>query len=106
MRTSINFSAISQTTFYAVGKEDDNDKQFDLFIKAVDHYDFLAGLIESKTEDSIIFRFPEDAYYAQLNVNRIAMLCYNDCIYKDGKHCKKCEYKAYCDVIGGLRDGL
>lgn len=105
MRTSINFSAVSGATYYAVGKEDDaNDKQFDLFIKAVDEYEELKPFIQSQTESSIMFRICEEDTKIHMTINRICMLIYNDCVYTDGKHCKKCEYKGYCDTIGGLKN--
>lgn len=106
MRTSINFSAFTQTTYYAVGKEEGEDKQFDLFIKAVKEYEDLTPYIESQAEESVMFRIPNEDARIQMLINRICMLVYNDCVYNDGKtaaKCKKCEYKSYCDVIGGLR---
>lgn len=102
MRTSINYSSYSGSTYYAVGKETDKiDLIFDKFIKAVDYYPELKAYEESRTEDSIMYRIPSDATHVQLLVNKIAMICYQGCVYNNEKPCKKCSYKGYCDVING-----
>ena len=109
MRTSINFSAFTQTTYYAVGKEEGQDLQFDLFVDVIKEYKELTPYIESQAEESVMFRIPNEDNKIQMLINRICMLVYNECIYNDGvtaSKCKKCEYKSYCDLIGGLRNGL
>lgn len=107
MKTSINYSSYTGTTYYAIGKEDDKlDLQFDLFIKALDKYEELKPFIESQSESSVMFRIPEESAAVHMTINRLCMLIYNECVYNDGKHCKKCEYKGYCDTIGGIRNGL
>ena len=107
MRTSINYSSYTNTTYYAVGKEEGEDKQFDLFVKSIKEYDELTPYIESQAEESVMFRISNEAARIQMLINRICMLVYNDCVYNDGKSaakCKKCEYKSYCDLIGGIRN--
>lgn len=105
MRTSINYSSFSQTTYYAVGRdsEKDTDPIFDTFMSATEKYPELNEYLENKTEDSIMFRIPNDAGNIQLLINKIAMISYQGCVYRDGeKPCKKCSYKSYCDTVKGV----
>ena len=107
MRTSINYSSFSQTTYYAVGKdsEKDSDPIFETFAAAVGKYPELNDYLESKTADSIMFRIPNDASNIQILVNKIAMISYQGCVYRDGdKPCKKCTYKSYCDIVKGVQN--
>lgn len=104
MRTSINFSSFTSTTYYAVGKDTtaETDPIYDSFIDAIGKYPEVESYIESKTDDSIMFRIPNEASNIQLIINKIAMLAYQGCVYKDGdKPCKRCSYKGYCEAVNG-----
>ena len=112
MRTSINYSSYTSTTYYAVGRDSDKpDEIFDKFITAVGKYKELTPYIESQTEDSIMYRIPNDAAQIQMLVNKIAMLAYQGCVYRDdeifsgppsSRKCRTCQYKTYCDVVNGM----
>lgn len=105
MRTSINYSSFTQTSYYAVGKDmqKDKDEEFDRFIKAVEKYEELTPYIESQTEDSIMYRIPGDATYIQMLVNKIAMISIQGCVYRDEhqKACRYCSYQNYCKTVNG-----
>lgn len=105
MRTSINYSSFTRTTYYAVGKDStvDTDPIFDKFILAVDKYSELEDYVESRTEESIMFMIPNDAGNIQMLVNKIAMLAYQGCVFQENqaKPCKRCSYKSYCDTVNG-----
>lgn len=105
MRTSINYSSVTQTTFYAVGRDAELtvDHVFDRFSKAVKKYPEITCFLETDTEDTIMFKIPEESSHAYLLINKIAMLSYEGCIYvNDGnKNCKRCAYKGYCDAVNG-----
>ena len=111
MRTSINYSSYTSTTYYAVGKDNDKpDEIFDKFITAVGKYEELAPFVESQTEESIMYRIPNDAARNQMLINKIAMLAYQGCVYRDdeifsgppsSRKCRTCQYKTYCDVVNG-----
>ena len=105
MRTSINYSSFTQTSYYAVGKDmqKDKDEEFDRFIKAVEKYEELTPYIESRTEDSIMYRIPNEDAHIQMLVNKIAMLAYQGCVYQEEhqKACRYCSYQTYCKVVNG-----
>lgn len=105
MRTSINYSSFSSTTYYAVGRDEakDHDAAFDKFINAVAQYEELKPFIESETEDSIMYRIPNENAQLQMLINKIAMISYQGCVYRDEhkKACRYCTYKNYCDVVNG-----
>ena len=104
MRTSINYSSYTSTTYYAVGRDSDKpDEIFDKFITAADKYEELTPYVESRTEDSIMYRIPNDAARIQMLVNKIAMLAYQGCVYNEEhqKSCRYCSYQKYCKVVKG-----
>ena len=106
MRTSINYSSFSDTTYYAVGKDTgkSEDLIFDTFVKAAAKFTELDKYLENKTEESVMYRIPNEAGHIQLLINKIAMLSYQGCVYQDGKSCKRCAYKNYCDIVKGVSD--
>lgn len=115
MRTSINYSSYTSTTYYAVGRDSQlsADTVFDKFIAAVGKYKELNPFIESNTEDSIMFRIPNENADIQILINKIAMLAYQGCVYRDdeifsgppsSRKCRTCQYKTYCDVVNGPVD--
>lgn len=104
MRTSINYSSYTSTTYYAVGRDTDKaDEVFDKFITAVGKYEALTPYIESQTEDSIMYRIPNEDAQIQMLINKIAMIAYQGCIYRDEyqKTCKICPYPNLCKVVNG-----
>ena len=105
MRTSINYSSYTSTTYYAVGRDStkDHDEAFDKFINAVAQYEELKPFIESETEDSIMYRIPNENAQIQMLVNKIAMISYQGCVYRDEhqKACRYCSYQNYCKVVNG-----
>lgn len=105
MRTSINYSSYTRTTYYAVGRDSDkeSDPIFDKFISAAGKYEELTPYIESRTEDSIMYRIPNEDAQIQMLINKIAMLAYQGCVYQKEhqKACRYCSYKNYCDVVNG-----
>lgn len=108
MRTSINYSSYSSTTYYAVGRDStmDHDEAFDKFINAVSKYEGLKSFIESETEDSITYRIPNENKQILMMVNRIAMISYQGCIYRNEykKACRYCAYQNYCKVVNSKED--
>ena len=105
MRTSINYSSYTSTTYYAVGRDSDkeSDPIFDKYIAAADKYEELTPYIESRTEDSIMYRIPNEDAHIQMLVNKIAMLAYQGCVYQEEhqKACRYCSYQTYCKVVNG-----
>lgn len=105
MRTSINYSSYTNTTYYAVGRDTQlsEDTVFDKFIAAVGKYEELDPFIESKTEDSIMFRIPNERADIQILINNIAMLAYQKCVYREEhqKACRYCSYQNYCNTVNG-----
>lgn len=105
MRTSINYSGYTNTTYYAVGRDTQlsEDTAFDKFIAAVGSFDGLKPFIESETEDSIMFRIPNENADIQILINKIAMIAYQGCIYRDEyqKSCKFCPYPNLCKTVNG-----
>ena len=104
MRTSINYSSYTSTTYYAIGRDSDKiDLIFDKFITAVGKYEELTPYIESQTEDSIMYRIPNEDANIQMLINKIAMIAYQGCVYRDEhqKACRYCSYQNYCNVVNG-----
>lgn len=104
MRTSINYSSYTSTTYYAVGRDSDKpDEIFDKFITAVGKYEELTPYIESQTADSIMYRIPNEDAQIQMLINKIAMISYQGCVYRDEhqKACRYCSYQNYCKVVNG-----
>lgn len=105
MRTSINYSSYTRTTYYAVGRDSQlsADTAFEKFITAVGKYEELDPFIESNTEDSIMFRIPNEKAEIQMLINNIAMLAYQGCVYKEEhqKTCRYCSYQNYCKTVNG-----
>ena len=105
MRTSINYSIYTSTTYYAVGRDSQlsEDTAFDKFIAAAGKYEELDPFIESNTEDSIMFRIPNEKVNIQMLINKIAMISYQGCVYRDEhkKACRYCSYQNYCNVVNG-----
>lgn len=104
MRTSINYSSYTSTTYYAVGRDSDKaDEVYDKFITAVAKYEELTPYIESQTEDSIMYRIPNEDARIQLLINKIAMLAYQGCVYQDEhqKACRYCSYQNFCKTVNG-----
>ena len=108
MKTSINYSSFTKTTFFAVGKDPElvSDHVFDRFSKAIRKYPEITCFLETDTNDTIMFKIPEESNHAHLLINKIAMLSYEGCIYvHDGNmNCKKCIYKGYCDAVNGREE--
>ena len=113
MRTSINYSSYTSTTYYAVGRDStkDHDEAFDKFINAVAQYEELKPYIESETEDSIMYKIPNENAQIQMLINKIAMLAYQGCVYRDdeifsgppsSRKCRTCNYKNYCEIVNGM----
>ena len=102
MRTSINYSSYSGSSYYTVSKEADKpDEVFDRFREAIKNYPELDMYLESLTEDLIMYRIPSEDTRIQLLINKIVMICYQGCVYNELRPCEKCAYKGYCDVING-----
>lgn len=104
MRTSINYSDYTGTTYYAVGRDTEKvDVVFDKFITAVGKYEELTPYIESQTEDSIMYRIPNEDAHIHMLVNKIAMIAYQGCVYQEEHHkaCRYCSYQNYCNVVNG-----
>lgn len=105
MRTSINYSSFSSTTYYAVGRDgtEEQDPIFDKFVGALDKFPELIPFTESKNDESVMFVIPHDAEHMHLLINKIAMLAYQGCVFQENqaKPCKRCTYSNYCKAVNG-----